>query len=135
MGAMTARQTRRRRGLPWLVLGLWVVLLAVAPPFAARLADVQHDRATDHLPASADSTRVAEPADRLPGGETTRLVLIYRSPVLWLVPLAVAGLSDLLARSAAYGLDQAVGTSVTGQSAGIMTIRVTRCAPAPPASW
>ncbi|QTD98431.1 MMPL family protein [Streptomyces cyanogenus] len=251
MGAMTARQTRRRRGLPWLVLGLWVVLLAVAPPFAARLADVQHDRATDHLPASADSTRVAEPADRLPGGETTRLVLvhhraggltaddrataarqtgavarqhtlatpprgvpsadgttllypvtsnepgadgkrrdafvadvrrtahseggltvrvggpaalatdaagvysslggpllhttvavvavllvlIYRSRVLWQVPLAVAGLSDLLARSAADGLDQAVGTSVTGQSAGIMTIRVTRCAPAPPAAW
>ncbi|MEU2059219.1 MMPL family transporter [Streptomyces sp. NPDC013455] len=240
MGVTTTRGKRGRRRLPWLVVGLWVVLLAVAAPFATRLADVQHDRATDYLPASADSTQVAELAERLPGGETTRLllvyhraggltaadrataarqtaqiarqhppttpphgvpsadgttllypvtsnepgtdekrrdafvadvrraahgeggltvevggpaalatdasgiysslggpllyttvgvvavllVLIYRSPVLWLVPLLVAGLSDLLARAAAYGLHQAVGTSVTGQSAGIMTILV-----------
>ncbi|MFJ8029742.1 MMPL family transporter [Streptomyces sp. NPDC096032] len=240
MGAATTRATRGRRGLPWLVVGLWVVLLAVAAPFAARLGDVQHDRATDYLPASADSTQVAELQDRLPGGETTELilvyhradgltaadrataagqvdavahrhtltgpprgvpsadgttlvypvgsnepgtdekkrdafvadvrrlahgeggltvraggpaalatdasgvyaslggplayttvgvvavllVLIYRSPLLWLVPLTVAGLSDFLARAAAYGLNQAFGTTVSGQSAGIMTILV-----------
>ncbi|MFC9277881.1 MMPL family transporter [Streptomyces collinus] len=240
MGAATTRARDGRRGLPWLVLGLWVVLLAVAGPFAARLTDVQHDRATDYLPASADSTRVARLQDRLPGGETTELVvvyhrargltaadrataarqltavahrhtlaapprgvpsadgttlmypvasnapgtdekkrdalvddvratargadgltvrvggpaalatdasavysslggpllyttvavvavlliLIYRSPLLWLVPLAVAGVGDFLARSAAYGLHQLFGTTVSGQSAGIMTILV-----------
>ncbi|MDX2596521.1 MULTISPECIES: MMPL family transporter [Streptomyces] len=240
MGAATTRARDGRRGLPWLVLGLWVVLLAVAGPFAARLTDVQHDRATDYLPASADSTRVARLQDRLPGGETTELVvvyhraggltaadrataarqlaavahrhtlatpprgvpsadgttlmypvasnapgtdekkrdalvddvraaarsadgltvrvggpaalatdaskvysslggpllyttvavvavlliLIYRSPLLWLVPLAVAGVGDFLARSAAYGLHQFFGTTVSGQSAGIMTILV-----------
>ncbi|WP_244201901.1 MMPL family transporter, partial [Streptomyces diastatochromogenes] len=52
-------------------------MLAVAGPFAAKLADVQHDRATDYLPASADSTQVAKLQDRLPGGETTELVLVY----------------------------------------------------------
>ncbi|MFE9493524.1 MMPL family transporter [Streptomyces collinus] len=240
MGAATTRARDGRQGLPWLVLGLWVVLLAVAGPFAARLTDVQHDRATDYLPASADSTRVARLQDRLPGGETTELVvvyhraggltaadrataarqlaavahrhtlatpprgvpsadgttlmypvasnapgtdekkrdalvddvraaarsadgltvrvggpaalatdaskvysslggpllyttvavvavlliLIYRSPLLWVVPLAVAGVGDFLARSAAYGLHQFFGTTVSGQSAGIMTILV-----------
>ncbi|MEU1405728.1 MMPL family transporter [Streptomyces sp. NPDC005728] len=240
MGAARTRRTDGRRGLPWLVLGLWVVLLAVAGPFAAKLADVQHDRATDYLPASADSTQVARLQDRLPGGETTALVLvyhraggltaadrttaaqqvatvadrhtltgtpkgipsadgttlmypvttnepgtdekrrdtfvddvrqvargqggltvevggpaalatdasgvyaslggpllyttvavvavllilIYRSPLLWLVPLVVAGIGDFLARAAAYGLNQAFGTTVSGQSAGIMTILV-----------
>ncbi|MEV6055916.1 MMPL family transporter [Streptomyces sp. NPDC052107] len=238
---MGAAKTRRSRALPWLVVGLWVVLLAVLGPFAAKLGDVQHNRATDYLPASADSTQVAKLQDRLPGGETTELVLvyhratgltaadratartqvaeiadrhrlatgtphgvpsadgttlmypvtsnepgtdekkrdafvddvrqvaqgqgglavrvggpgalatdasgvyaslggpllyttvavvaillilIYRSPLLWLVPLVVAGLSDFLARAAAYGLNQAFGITVSGQSAGIMTILV-----------
>ncbi|MFF7751339.1 MMPL family transporter [Streptomyces sp. NPDC007971] len=240
MGAARTRATGGRRGLPWLVLGLWVVLLAVAGPFAAKLTDVQQNRATDYLPASADSTRVARLQDRLPGGESTDLVLvyhraggltaadratagrqvaavahrhtlttapravpsadgttlmypvtsnepgtdekkrdafvddvrraahgqdgltvevggpaalstdasgvyaslggpllyttvavvaillilIYRSPLLWLVPLVVAGVADFLARVAAYGLHQAFGTTVSGQSAGIMTILV-----------
>ncbi|MGV9881002.1 MMPL family transporter [Streptomyces sp. NPDC003006] len=52
------------------------------------------------------------------------LILIYRSPFLWLVPLAVAGIADYFAMAAAYGLHQAFGTSITGQSSGIMTILV-----------
>lgn len=229
-----------RRGVPWLVLGLWVVLLAVVAPFAAKLADVQRDRAVDYLPASADSTQVARIQDRLPGGESTELVLvyhrdggltaadrdtaagqvaeiarenrltgeprgvpskdgttlmypvastepgtdetkrdafvhdvrdvarseggltvevggpgalatdasevynalggpllyttvavvalllvlIYRSPFLWLVPLVVAGVADYLSMGVAYGLHQTFGTTVSGQSSGVMTILV-----------
>ncbi|MGW2698992.1 MMPL family transporter [Streptomyces sp. NPDC001340] len=241
MGAATTRVRGGRRGLPWLVLGLWVVLLALAGPFAAKLGDVQHNRTTDYLPASADSTQVARLQDRLPGGQTTELVLvyhrasgltaadrataaaqvdalahrhaltgrtpqgipsadgtafmypvtsnepgtdekkrdafvddarsivhdtgglsvdvggpaalatdasgvykslggpllyttvavvaillilIYRSPLLWLVPLVVAGVADFLAQAAAYALNQAFGTAVTGASTGIMTILV-----------
>ncbi|MFH8768657.1 MMPL family transporter [Streptomyces sp. NPDC017958] len=242
MGAATTRVRGGRRGLPWLALGLWVVLLAVAGPFAAKLGDVQHNRATDYLPASADSTQVARLQDRLPGGQTTELVLvyrrasgltaadratageqvdalahrhtltggrtpqgipsadgttlmypvtsnepgtdekkrdafvddvrsivhdtgglsvdvggpaalatdasgvykslggpllyttvavvaillilIYRSPLLWLVPLVVAGVADFLAQAAAYTLNQAFGTAVTGASTGMMTILV-----------
>ncbi|KUN92196.1 hypothetical protein AQJ67_40560 [Streptomyces caeruleatus] len=226
--------------MPWLVLGLWIAVLALASPFASKLADVQRDRAVDYLPASADSTQVARIEDRLPGGEATEmivvyhrdggltardraaaaaqieriagahrltgepqgipskdgatlmypvastepgqdekardalvgdvrdiarggdglsvdvggsgalatdasevydsldgpllyttaavvallLILIYRSPFLWLVPLAVAGMADYLSMGVAYGLNQGFGTSVSGQSSGIMTILV-----------
>ncbi|MGW1782917.1 MMPL family transporter [Streptomyces sp. NPDC002143] len=229
-----------RRAVPWLMLALWVGVLALASPFAAKLADVQHDRVTDYLPASADSTRVAKLQEQLPGGESTELVLvyhrdggltaadrttareqvaqvagdhaltgtpegvpsadgatlmypvatnepgtdeakrdafvddvrrvvhseggltvevggtgalatdaskvyeslggpllyttvgvvalllivIYRSPVLWLVPLVVAAIADFLSMGVAYGLNQAFGTTVSGQSSGIMTILV-----------
>ncbi|MGW3816698.1 MMPL family transporter [Streptomyces sp. NPDC005046] len=244
MGPEKAGKTRRgpgrRTAVPWVLLGLWVAVLAAVGPFAAKLADVQHDRAVDYLPASADSTQVARIEDRLPGGEATELVLvyhrdgglraadraaaarqiaevtranpltgtpeavpsrdggtlmyavastapgtdekkrdafvndvrdvargtdgmsvdvggpgalatdagevynslggpllyttvgvvavllilIYRSPLLWLVPLAVAGVADYLAMGVAYGLHQAFGTSVSGQSSGVMTILV-----------
>ncbi|MEU5688675.1 MMPL family transporter [Streptomyces venezuelae] len=242
MGAIQneAAPARRRRAVPWVFLGLWIVVLAVASPFASKLSGVQTDRAVDYLPASASSTEVAELQDKLPGGEATELVLvyhrdggltaadrkaaadqvaeiagahklvgkpeavpskdgatlmypiastepgkdedkrdalvndvrdtthgenglsvdvggagaldtdasevynslggpllyttagvvalllivIYRSPFLWLVPLAVAGVADYFAMGVAYGLYEAFGTSVTGQSSGIMTILV-----------
>ncbi|MEU1184913.1 MMPL family transporter [Streptomyces sp. NPDC005820] len=230
----------KRRSVPWGMLALWVVVLAFVSPFAAELAEVQHDRITDYLPASADSTKVAKIQERLPGGGVTELVLvyhrdggltaadratageqvarvagehaltgepegipsadgttlmypvastepgtdedrrdafvndvreavhgtdglsaevggpgalatdasevydslggpllyttvavvaillilIYRSPVLWLVPLVVAGIADYLSMGVAYGLHQAFGTTVSGQSSGIMTILV-----------
>ncbi|MFI1508952.1 MMPL family transporter [Streptomyces sp. NPDC020597] len=244
MGAGDFIRTGRTKGgrsvVPWVVLVLWAGVLALASPFAASLADVQHDRVTDYLPASADSTRAARLQEQLPGGETTELVLvyhrdggltaadrttaqeqlariagdhvltgaprgvpsadggtlmypvatnepgtdedkrdafvedvrdvahsrggltvevggtgalatdatkvydslggpllyttvgvvalllilIYRSPVLWLVPLAVAGIADYLSMGVAYGLNQTFGTTVSGQSSGIMTILV-----------
>ncbi|MFD5516649.1 MMPL family transporter [Streptomyces sp. NPDC127066] len=240
MGAGETSTRSRRRAVPWAVLALWIGLLAVVGPFAAKLSDVQHDRAVDYLPSSADSTRVAKTEDSLPGGESTELVLvyhrdgglrpadrdtaarqvaaitranpltgtpravpsddgstlmypvtstapgtdekkrdafvhdvrdvarptdgmnvvvggpgalatdagevydslggpllyttvavvaillilIYRSPLLWLVPLAVAGVADYLSMGVAYGLHQAFGTSVSGQSSGVMTILV-----------
>ncbi|MEH0443920.1 MMPL family transporter [Streptomyces sp. B21-102] len=245
MGAGDFIRTGRTKGgrsvVPWVVLVLWAGVLALASPFAASLADVQHDRVTDYLPASADSTRAARLQEQLPGGESTELVLvyhrdggltaadrttaqqqqlariagdhaltgaprgvpsadgatlmypvatnepgadedkrnafvedvrdvahsrggltvevggtgalatdatkvydalggpllyttvgvvalllilIYRSPVLWLVPLAVAGIADYLSMGVAYGLNQTFGTTVSGQSSGIMTILV-----------
>ncbi|MGW6893235.1 MMPL family transporter [Streptomyces chartreusis] len=238
MGAVGT--SARRRGVPWLVLGLWIVALVAVSPFASKLADVQRDRAVDYLPASADSTQVAKIQERLPGGEATEmvvvyhrdggltagdrataagqieriagehkltgeprgvpsrdgttlmypiastepgtdeeardllvndvrdvargsdglsvevggagalatdasevynsldgpllyttaavvallLIIIYRSPFLWLVPLAVAGIADYLSMGVAYGLNQGFGTSISGQSSGIMTILV-----------
>ncbi|MGW0784793.1 MMPL family transporter [Streptomyces sp. NPDC002913] len=229
-----------RRKLPWLIVAFWVVLIAVAMPFAGKLGDVQRDRAVDYLPAGADSTQVARIQDTLPGGESTDLVvvyhraggltaedrgtaaeqiaavtrehglpavpggvpsddgttlmfpvsstapgqdqeartafvtdvreraegggglsaevggpgalasdaqevytsldgpllyttvgvvallliLIYRSPFLWLVPLVVAGLADVLSMAVAYGLNQGFGTTVSGQSSAVMTILV-----------
>ncbi|MET9388363.1 MMPL family transporter [Streptomyces sp. NPDC002928] len=240
MGPGTTTTRTRRRAVPWVLLGLWVAVLAFVGPFAAKLADVQHNGVTDYLPASADSTQAAKLQEQLPGGQTTELVLvyhrdrgltaadraaaqrqvaevagrhaltgtprgipskdgtslmypvatnepgtdedkrdalvedvrqvahsdggltvevggagalatdagkvyqslggpllyttvgvvavllilIYRSPVLWLVPLVVAGIADFLSMGVAYGLNQAFGTSVSGQSSGIMTILV-----------
>ncbi len=238
---MQADTTRtQRRAVPWLLLALWIGLLAVAAPFAGKLEEVTHDRVTDYLPSNADSTQVAELQERLPGGETTQLVLvysrdggltpsdrrtaerqieriagehdlldtprgvpskdgttlmypvtsnepgtdeklrdafvedvrdtaastggltvevggpsavqtdsatvynslggpllyttvavvavllilIYRSPVLWLIPLVVAGVADFLSMGVAYGLNQAFGTSITGAGTGIMTVLV-----------
>ncbi|WP_030573167.1 MMPL family transporter [Streptomyces aureocirculatus] len=246
MGAASTSKRRRPRAVPWALLGLWIAVLALAGPFAGKLGDVQRDRAVDYLPANADSTQVAEVQERLPGGETTELVLvyhrdagltaadrstaadqvaaldrdlklverpqgvpskdgttlmypvastepgtdeelrdtfvndvrdvvkapegtadtdglsvevggsgalatdasevytsldgpllyttvavvavllvlIYRSPLLWLVPLVVAGVANYLSMGVAYGLNQAFGTTVSGQSSGIMTILV-----------
>ncbi|CCK30156.1 integral membrane protein [Streptomyces davaonensis JCM 4913] len=240
MGAARTSDRGRRRAVPWVMLGLWIVVLAIASPFSSKLADVQRDRAVDYLPASADSTQVAKIQDQLPGGETTQmvvvyqrdgglteadrataagqieeiagahrlvaepvgvpskdgstlmypvasnepgtdekardelvnavrdvakgqdglsvevggegalatdasevynsldgpllyttvavvallLILIYRSPFLWLVPLVVAGVANYLSMGVAYGLNQWFGTSVSGQSSGIMTILV-----------
>lgn len=229
-----------RRALPWMIVAFWVALIAVTGPFAGKLGDVQRDRAVDYLPAGADSTQVAKIQDRLPGGESTELVLvyhrdggltpadratageqtaaiaeghtlaavpeaigsrdgttlmypvsstgpgqdeeartafvgevreiaeggdglsvevggpgalaadaqevytsldgpllyttvavvaillilIYRSPFLWLVPLVVAGLADFLSMAVAYGLNQGLDITVSGQSSGVMTILV-----------
>ncbi|MGW3241798.1 MMPL family transporter [Streptomyces sp. NPDC001070] len=52
------------------------------------------------------------------------LILIYRSPLLWLLPLLVAGVADAAAMAGVYGLHRAFDVTVTGQSQGVMTILV-----------
>ncbi|MGW2204233.1 MMPL family transporter [Streptomyces sp. NPDC001774] len=52
------------------------------------------------------------------------LIVIYRSPFLWLVPLVVAGVADYLSMAVTYALHQGFDISVSGQSTGVMTILV-----------
>ncbi|MEU8676263.1 MMPL family transporter [Streptomyces sp. NPDC048560] len=52
------------------------------------------------------------------------LILIYRSPFLWLVPLVVAGTADYLSMAVAYGLNRGFDVTISGQSSGVMTILV-----------
>ncbi|MCX4822967.1 MMPL family transporter [Streptomyces sp. NBC_01142] len=52
------------------------------------------------------------------------LILTYRSPFLWLVPLVVVGVAALTTRAVIYGLVQGFDLTVTSQSAGIMTVLV-----------
>lgn len=236
----TRTRTGRRRAVPWVVVGLWLAALVLLGPLAGKFSGIQQNRAVDYLPDSADSTQVARIQDRLPGGESTDLVLvyhrdggltdadrstaadqvaevsgafyltgetrgvpsedgstlmypvsstqpgqdeeardafvdgvrdiaegdgglsvevggpgalntdmnkvfgtldatlllatlgvvtvllilIYRSPFLWLVPLAVAGVAAATAMAAGYGLHELFDVTVTGQSGGVMTVLV-----------
>ncbi|MFI1399868.1 MMPL family transporter [Streptomyces sp. NPDC020681] len=52
------------------------------------------------------------------------LILTYRSPFLWLVPLVVVGVAAVATRALIYGLVQGFDLTVTSQSAGIMTVLV-----------
>ncbi|GIG92085.1 MMPL family transporter [Plantactinospora endophytica] len=55
---------------------------------------------------------------------TILLVLTYRSPVLWLVPLAAVGCAAILSMAAVYLLVKAFGITVSTQSASILTVLV-----------
>ncbi len=44
----------------WLVLGAWIVIVAVASPLASKLTDVQNNEAVSWLPESAESTQALE---------------------------------------------------------------------------
>ncbi|MBO8184394.1 MMPL family transporter [Streptomyces spirodelae] len=67
----------RSRTVPWAVVALWVVALALAAPFAGKLMDVTRDKPTDYLPGGADSTRVQHLVEKLPGGNTSALLLVH----------------------------------------------------------
>lgn len=58
------------------------------------------------------------------GAVAVLLILIYRSPLLWLVPLVVAGVADALSMAVVYGMNQGFDVTVTGQSSAVMTILV-----------
>src|SRR6266511_2881904 len=52
------------------------------------------------------------------------LLIIYRSPVLWLLPVITAGLALVVAQAVIYLLAKHAELTVNGQSAGIITLLV-----------
>ncbi|MFF3109949.1 MMPL family transporter [Kitasatospora sp. NPDC057904] len=52
------------------------------------------------------------------------LIVTYRSPVLWLVPLLTVGISSSLANAVVYLLVKHAGLVVTGQSTSVLTVLV-----------
>ncbi|SEQ53631.1 MMPL family transporter [Lentzea albida] len=75
---MTVNATRLTgRWVPWLVIGLWVVLTVFMVPLSGKLSSVTTDKAVDTLPAGAESTKVAALEDSLPGGEDNTFVFVY----------------------------------------------------------
>jgi RND superfamily putative drug exporter len=52
------------------------------------------------------------------------LLLVYRSPVLWLLPVICAGFALSVSQAAIYLLASSTGLNVNAQSAGIVTILV-----------
>jgi RND superfamily putative drug exporter len=61
----------------WVTMALWIVLLVGAFPLASSLDSVQSDDATDRLPATAESTRVHDIEDRIPGRDTDEVLVVY----------------------------------------------------------
>ena len=51
------------------------------------------------------------------------LAATYRSPVLWVVPLACVGIAEAIAQAVIYGLGRA-GLTVNGESATLVTVIV-----------
>ena len=52
------------------------------------------------------------------------LLITYRSPVLWLVPLVSVGIASQLSSAVVYLLAKHAGLTVNGQSQGVMTVLV-----------
>ncbi|MFI5005027.1 MAG: MMPL family transporter [Solirubrobacterales bacterium] len=51
------------------------------------------------------------------------LILIYRSPIFWIIPLLAVGFAEVVSEGLGYVLTQA-GVTVNGQSAGVLTVLV-----------
>jgi RND superfamily putative drug exporter len=51
------------------------------------------------------------------------LIIIYRSPMFWLIPLVAVMFAETLSRSLGYGLTE-LGVTVNGQSSSIMSVLV-----------
>ena len=51
------------------------------------------------------------------------LILIYRSPIFWLIPLGAVGFAEIATRAIGYGLTEA-GVTVNGQSSSILSVLV-----------
>ena len=62
-GKLTGRVTK------WIVLVFWILVVAVASGYAAKLSDVQDNQAQSWLPASAESTKALDKLGPVPGPE------------------------------------------------------------------
>ena len=51
------------------------------------------------------------------------LILIYRSPIFWLIPILAVGFAEIATRALGYGLTE-LGVTVNGQSSAILSILV-----------
>ncbi|HEX6585283.1 MAG TPA: MMPL family transporter [Solirubrobacterales bacterium] len=62
----------------WVVLGLWIVIVAAMSPIGSKLSDETQDDTTSFLPESAESTEVVRILDdEFAAGETTRGLIVY----------------------------------------------------------
>ena len=61
----------------WIVVGLWVVLFAVAYPLAGKLGHVEKNDSSTWLPASAESVKVLDVQSRVQPPNTYSGVVVY----------------------------------------------------------
>ncbi|MEV4636946.1 MMPL family transporter [Actinoplanes sp. NPDC049548] len=65
------------RWTKWVVLGLWVVILAIAGPLAGKLTDVQKNDNSAWLPGGAEATQVANMQARFGSDDIVPAVIVY----------------------------------------------------------
>ncbi|MGH3243321.1 MAG: MMPL family transporter, partial [Spirillospora sp.] len=65
------------RRAKWVVLAVWIVILAVAMPLAGKLTGAQSNESSAWLPSDAESTRVVKESERFVPADTFPAVVIY----------------------------------------------------------
>jgi putative drug exporter of the RND superfamily len=65
------------RRTKWLVLALWVAVLAVAGPLAGQLTSAEKNDAASWLPARAESTQVLHLAERFQPSDDIPAIVVY----------------------------------------------------------
>jgi putative drug exporter of the RND superfamily len=108
-------------------------IIAGASPAGSSQAEPRPAGLTTALTGSAGA--VGDVTDAFSGLDTTLilatavvvailLLLTYRSPILWLIPLLSVGIASQVASAAVYLLAKHAGLTVNGQSQGILTVLV-----------
>jgi putative drug exporter of the RND superfamily len=65
------------RRTKWLVVALWIAVLAFSTPYATQLADVETNDGSGFLPADAESVEVNELLETFENGDTIPAVIVY----------------------------------------------------------
>lgn len=65
------------RRTKWLILVVWIALVAAISPFAGKLTDVEENDAAAWLPNSAESLKVNRLEDRFPASQTLPALVVY----------------------------------------------------------
>jgi RND superfamily putative drug exporter len=99
------------RRAKYLVVALWILVTAATASFAGKLLGAE---------MGLDSTLLYATL----GVVVVLLLLTYRSPVLWLLPVISAGVALTGAQAAIHWLTQHTNLTVTGQTEGIVVVLV-----------
>ena len=61
----------------WIVVAIWIAIVAAISPFAAQLGDVETNDGTGFLPSGAESVEVNELLEQFENGDTVPAVIVY----------------------------------------------------------
>jgi putative drug exporter of the RND superfamily len=66
-----------RRHAKWVILAIWIAIMAGVSPFAAQLPDVENNETAEWLPESAESLQVHQVMQQVEDGDAIPAVVIY----------------------------------------------------------
>jgi putative drug exporter of the RND superfamily len=99
---------QRLKWLKWVVLVVWLGIIAGLGPLAGKLSGAEKNDATAFLPGKAESTRVFNEAKSFPGGDAIPVVIVYDRAS----GLTAADKTYIdQRRTAVIGYDKVVGTT------------------------